>query len=207
MALTYPLSLPDRLPVSAVQWRPVTNVEQARSPFTFERQTYVHQGQMWAATINLPPMRRDRAEMWVGFVLGLNGVEGTFLMGPPAYPRARGVATGTPLVMGAGQAARTLVTDGWTPNVAGILRAGDFIQLGSGAASRLHKLVQDAASNGSGQATLEIWPRLRSAPADDAPLTVTAPKGVWQLASNESMGWDIGLAMLYGLTLDVVESL
>lgn len=206
MALTYPLALPAALPARAVRWSPLTVVEDARSPFTLESQVYVHQGQAWRVLVELPPMERADAEQWVGFLLALNGREGTFAMGPPEYRAPRGVATGTPLVKGAGQSGRTLLTDGWTSGVAGILRAGDYFQLGSGASARLHKVVQDAASNGSGDATLEIWPRLRAAPADNAPITVSAPVGVWRLASNETR-WDVGTALIYGMAFEAIEAL
>ncbi len=69
-------------------------------------------------------------------------------MGDPVNTSPRGAATGTPLVKGASQTGNTLTTDGWTTGVTGILKAGDWIQLGTGSTSTLHKLQQAADSDG-----------------------------------------------------------
>ena len=121
-------------------------------------------------------MKREDAEQLIAFMLKLNGTYGTFTLGDPLNTSPRGVGTGTPLVNGGSQTGNSLVTDGWTSGQTGILKAGDWIQLGSGSTSRLYKILSDANSNGSGQATFDIWPNLRSSPADNAAITVSSPK-------------------------------
>ncbi len=59
------------------------------------------------------------------------------------------------------------------------------IEYGSGGAARLHQIVQDVDSDGSGNATLDIWPRLRVSPADNDPIVVAGCQGVFRLASNQ----------------------
>lgn len=204
MAITYPLSLPAVAPRS-IRFRSNSMVGASISPFTGSQQVYAHQGQFFSAEVDLPPMRAEYAEAWVGFLLALNGREGTFLMGDPTRTATQGVGTGTPLVKGASQTGNTLESDGWTISQTGILKAGDWIQLGSGSTSSLHKIVQDCNSDGSGNATLEIWPRLRSAPADNAAITVASTKGLWRLAENQQ-GWDIGEALVYGIRFSCVEA-
>lgn len=205
MALSYPLSLPSKGP-RRLQWRAGSTVGVSTSPFTAEDQVYVHQGEWWECDVTLPPMKRADAEPWVGFLLGLNGREGTFLLGDSANTAPRGVGTGTPLVKGGSQTGKTLETDGWTAGQTGILKAGDWFQLGSGSSARLHKVVQDADSDGSGNATLEIWPRLRSSPADNAALTVSSPKGLFRLLSNQRE-WSLELAAVYGISFSCREDL
>ena len=91
-----------------------------------------------------------------------------------------GIAGGTPFVMGGSQIGKTLVTDGW-PNSVTVLKAGDLFQV----ENSLYMNLTDASSNGSGQATLDIWPTART-PADNAPLVVSAPKNLWRLSKGFS---------------------
>lgn len=205
MALSYPLSLPSKGPARMV-FRGGSVVGVSASPFSREQQVYAHQGDWWEVDVSLPPMERANAEAWIGFLLGLNGREGTFLLGDPVNTATRGVGTGSPLVKGASQTGKTLLTDGWTISQTGILKAGDWLQLGSGSSTRLHKIVQDADSDGSGNATLEIWPRLRESPADNAALTVASAKGLWRLAGN-LREWSLERAGKYGLSFNAVEAL
>ena len=206
MAISYPVSLPAALNERQLSIRARSTVEVSASPFTKEQQVYVFEGEWWEADISLAPMRRAEAEAWLAFLLSLNGREGTFLMGESVNITPRGPGTGTPLVNGALQSGKSLLTDGWSNGISGILKAGDWFQLGSGATSRLHKMTVDASSNGSGQATLDFWPRLRLPYADNAPLTLNAPKTTWRLTSND-MEWSIGLAQLYGINFSAIEAL
>lgn len=189
-----------------MQFRGGSVVGQSVSPFSAESQVYAHQAEWWEVDVTLPPMKRIDAEPWVAFLLALNGKEGTFLLGDPVNTAPRGVGTGTPLVKGASQTGKTLLTDGWTAGQTGIMKAGDWFQFGSGSSSRLHKVVQDANSDGSGNATLEIWPRLRESPADNAPIVVSSPKGVFRLSSNVRE-WALERAGFYAVSFTAREVL
>lgn len=206
MAITYPLSLPTASGIMRVRFAANDVVGVVQSPFTASQQVYRYTGQFWEADITLPPMKRADAEYWISFLLKLNGPFGTFLLGDPNGATARGVATGTPLVNGGSQTGNELVTDGWTTSTTGILKAGDYIQLGSGATSRLYKVLDDVNSDGSGNATLTLWPDLRSAPSDNAAITVVNPKGVFRMTSTQT-SWDINEATIYGLTFGAREAL
>jgi hypothetical protein len=83
----------------------------------------------------------------------------------------------------------------------GTLKAGDYIQLGSGAAARLHKVVQDRSGNG----TLEIWPALRTN-YTTASATLTNAKGVFRLAGNASQ-WSINNNNAYGIQFEAMEDI
>lgn len=206
MAISYPLSLPTNKGLAKIRLTANSVVGVSQSPFTAKQQVYKYTGQFWEAEINLPPMKRADAEYWISFLLKLNGPYGTFLLGDPNGGTARGVATGTPLVMGGSQTGNELITDGWTNSTTGILKAGDYIQLGSASSAQLYKVLDDVNSNGSGQATLTIWPDLRSAPSDNAAITVANPKGVFRLSSNQQ-AWDINEATFYGMTFAAREAL
>jgi hypothetical protein len=206
MPISYPLSLPTTAGIMRVRLVANDVVGVSQSPFTAVQQVYRYTGQFWEADITLPPMKRADAEYWISFLLKLNGPFGTFLMGDPNGATARGAATGTPLVNGAGQMGNELVTDGWTTSTTGILKAGDYIQLGTGATSRLYKVLDDVNSDGSGNATLTLWPDLRSAPADNAAITVSNTKTTFRLNSAQT-SWDINEATIYGLTFGAREAL
>lgn len=206
MAITYPLSLPTNKGLAKIRLTANNVVGVSQSPFTAKQQIYKYTGQFWEAEISLPPMKRADAEYWISFLLKLNGSYGTFLLGDPNGGTARGVATGTPLVNGGSQSGNELVTDGWTNSTTGILKAGDYIQLGSNSSSQLYKVLDDVNSNGSGQATLTVWPDLRTSPADNAAITVSNAKGVFRLSSN-AQAWDINEATFYGMTFAAREAL
>lgn len=205
MAITYPVTFPD-LGIRSMNIRAQSVVSIASSPFTGSQQVYRHQGQWWEAEVTLPPMKRDEAEQVAAFLLKMNGQYGTFLLGDKANTAPRGVGTGTPVVSGGSQTGSTLVTDGWTTSTTGILKAGDWIQLGSGSTTRLHKVLNDVDSDGSGVASIDIWPNLRSSPTDGEAVVVNSPKGIWRLASN-STEYSIDEASIYGVTFACVEAL
>lgn len=205
MPISYPVNFPS-IGIRSMTIRARSVVGVAQSPFTLSQQVYKHQGQAWEAEVSLPPMKRDEAEQVASFLLKMNGQFGTFLLGDPANTAPRGVGTGSPQVGGASQTGNSLITDGWTINTTGILKAGDWIQLGSGSNTRLYKVLDDANSNGSGSATLTIWPSLRSSPPDNAEITLISPKGQWRLSSNE-IQYSIDEASIYGITFACVEAL
>lgn len=207
MAISYPLSLPSTLGFAEMQITPHSVVGVSVSPFTGEQQVQAMQGEWWEGNFSLPnEMSRADAEAWIGFLVSLNGREGTFLAGDPLGATARGTATGTPLVKGASQTGKTLLTDGWTSGVTGILKAGDWIQLGTGSSTHLHKVVADANSDGSGNATLEIWPRLRSSPGDNDAITKASCKGLWRL-TIAGVGWTINDVRIGGIVVPCMEAI
>lgn len=206
MAISYPLSLPSMFKVARITLRANNTVGESVSPFSAEQQIYVHQGQWWQAEIQLPKLARDDAEDFAGWLFSLRGKEGSFLMGDPSAATPRGSAGGTPLVDGAGQTGLTLAVKGGPISTTNWLKIGDYIQLGTGSSSRLHKVLVAANTDGAGKTTLDIWPRLRSSPADGAAIVVSAAKGLWMLASNASE-YDIEPAMQYGFSFACRERL
>ena len=203
MAITYPLSLPASPGPARVTMRATNVVAVAASPFTGQQQTQRHPGAWWSADVELPPLMGEaEAETWISFLLSLRGRHGTFLMGDPARATPRGVATGTPVIDGADQTGEALATRGWTPDTTGILRAGDYIQIGQ----RLHKVLTDTDSDASGAATLDIWPRLRESPADGALIITANPVGTFRLSSNDT-SWIWEAPKRAGVSFGVVEAL
>tara|TARA_Y100000114_G_scaffold100147_1_gene93322 strand:- start:581 stop:1210 length:630 start_codon:yes stop_codon:yes gene_type:complete len=209
MAITYPLSTPTNKTIASITLVARNVIGVSTSPFNFKQQVHQYSGQRWEADITLPRMAREDAEQWVAFLMSLYGQKGTFLLGDPLGGTARGsasTAAGTPVVNGASQTGGTLNIDGLPASATGYLKAGDYIQLGSAATSQLYKVLADADSNSSGEASLDIYPNLRSSPADGATVVVSNAKGLFRLASNET-SWNINNLAFYGITFGAVESL
>jgi len=206
MAITYPLTFPTHTGIRNIQLRAVNAVALSQSPFTYAQQVHDYSGQSWEADITLPAMRRADAETWIAWLISLRGQYGTFYLGDPSGSTARGSAGGSPRVNGASQTGGSVDIDGCTASQTGWLKAGDYIQLGTGSASTLHKVLQDVDSDASGETTLDIWPHLRSAPADNAVVTVSNTKGVFRLASNEQ-AWSIDQLEVFGITFGAIEAI
>ena len=136
------------------------------------------------------------------FILALMGQKGTFLLGDPLAKIPRGLASGNPLVNGANQIGNTLITDGWTASISGILLAGDYIQINN----RLYKVLQDVTSDGSGNATLEIWPRLAASPADNEYIVTYDCKGVFRLAENVTPIYEANEERFYSINFSAIEA-
>jgi hypothetical protein len=67
-------------------------------------------------------------------------------------------------------------------------------------------ILKDVNSDGAGNATLDLWPRLREPPADNSAIVVASPKGLFHLIAPQPK-WDLDTAYLYGLTFDAEEDL
>ena len=186
MTISYPLAFPTSFGASEFTIDLVKAVAVTESPFSFSQQVQEHPGEAWEIACVLTLLNREQAEDYNAFILSLAGRVGTFTMAIPGSETPRGVATGTPLVKGASQTGRSLIMDGFTSGVTGILKAGDFIQLGGGSTTRLHKVLADVNSNGSGEVTVDIAPKIVTAPADNATVVVTNAKGLFRLKSNSN---------------------
>jgi len=194
MAISYPLSTPTSIGIESIELRAVNAVATSQSPFTYKQQIISHGGQKWEASVNIPPVHRDLAAPWKSMLVALKGPTGTFLLGDPDYATPQGTVSSCTLSGVAGDETVTVV-------MTGTLKAGDYIQLGSGSSARLHQVLEDQTGNGS----LEIWPALRS-DYTGATVTFNSPKGVFRLANNVTT-WSINNASVYGISFEAVEAI
>jgi len=167
------------------------NVAESTSPFSFSVQTYDWAVARWEGEVTFQThayAKRDDQMALRAFVSQLRGKLNVFNYGDPEYlvRGPRGVATGTPLVKGAAQTGITLLTDGWTVSTTGILKAGDYVQLGTGSNAQLYQSVTDVNSDGSGNATITLNRPLLSVPSDNGAIIVTGAKSVFRLAENDT---------------------
>lgn len=192
MAITYPLNTPTTIGIESISLRAVNAVSTSQSPFTYKQQVVDFGGQRWEASVSIPSVRRDLAADWKAMLVALKGPVGTFLLGDPDYVTPRGNATSCVVTGSAGDSSVTVV-------MTGTLKAGDYIQLGSGGSSRLHQVLVDQTGDG----TLEIWPSLRKEYTDET-ANLDSPKGVFRLKQSMSE-WSINNASAYGISFEAIE--
>ena len=175
-------ALPTVTGLATFNLTPQTRIATSQSPFSYKRQVLTYPGQRWAVSASIPMLNRDSADIWRAFFTRLNGGEHTFLLGDPLSSTAKGEAGGTPLINGTLAVGASIVTiDGTTTSQSNWLMAGDYIQIGTGENARLYMVVANASTNGSGEASVSIWPNLQIAPSDNDAVIVSSPQGCFFL--------------------------
>lgn len=150
------------------------------NPFTFGREVQVFPGARWEIELTFLPMERCQAQKLEAWLLSLRGKAGRFRMGDPFRSLPLGTALGAPLVTAAAAGAETFTSHGWASRQAQAMQAGDFIQLGN----RLHMVLQDVATDATGNASLTVWPPLRENHAAATPIITRNARGVFAYADN-----------------------
>lgn len=201
MAISYPVTPPTSPKPSSVRWTEINVVGTALSQYTLQKQVYDWGGDAWQIDVELDPLTRAEASPWIAFLSSLRGQNGTFTFGSTLFATPQGTVTGTPLLNGGSQEGLlTITTDGWS-NSTLVLKAGDMFGIGS----NLYRALTDTTSDGSGNATIEIWPRLRSH-ADNAPIIVSNPVGTFRLIENAIVTQDEARTGLYNITFSAIEA-
>lgn len=208
MAITYPLTIPSHTGISSYELRAVNAVSRSMSPFTFASTVYEYAGKRWELDITLPPMKRADAEIWVAWLISLKGQRGTFYAGDfqAVTPQGSGRDSDTVLIDGAISSGSTISIDGATSNTTNYLKAGDYLQTGTGTARQLFKVLQNVDTDSSGAADVEVWPNVRTSIANNASVTLESTKGIFRLASNET-AFSVDSLASYGLSFGAVEAI
>lgn len=191
-------TMPTSPRIQSIVFRMASRNAISTSPFTFAQQVISHQGQRWEVDISLPPMRRDEASAWLAWLAKLDGTLNTFNIGDPNNVVPQGEAGGTPLIAGANQTGSSLNVDGCSTSQTNWLKAGDYIQLGTAGSAKLHIVTDNVDTNGSGQATINLWPAIRVAPSDNASVIVSNTVGTFRLSSDVST-WSFDNVKTYGI--------
>lgn len=204
---TYPLAMPSSPSnFKTSEWRIVRSVAVSTSPFNYNSQASDFGGAVWSTTVSLPPMLRADADEWQVFFMQLHGRFGTFLLGDPDSKAIQGACTGTINVNGSHSVGAYDISVEGAPNSTVIFKKGDYIQFGSGATQKLHMIVGDVTSNGSGVATVPIEPPLKTALADDSSIAYANTKAVMRMDSND-LGWSADEISVYGISFSCSESI
>jgi hypothetical protein len=177
----------------------VANTAAFVSPLTQSARTFGRGGDHWQCSLKIPPLTNTNRSILRAFLVKLRGQTNRVIVGDHSYVR-RGTQSANVLVKGASQTGHSLIVDGAT--VSATLLSGDYFSVGT----ELKMLTADATANGSGEMTLAFVPALRTSPADNAAVTITAPTGRFLLSSNTS-SWSNVPARISSFTVELIEDI
>lgn len=197
------LSLPvtSRTAPSAMTFSLQPNTMRAESPLNRAVQTAELPGARWIASFSYQNLNDADARIYKAWLNRLVGMAGRFYLCDYTHPAPAGTAAGAPLVNGAGQAGRSIITDGWTVNQANLLLPGDYIGIGG----ELKVITSLASSNSSGIATLTFEPPLRAAAADNSAIITNQPTCVMMLSNDQQDKFTFSERNVTNLQIDCLE--
>lgn len=152
-----------------------TGLRSAGHSGKLQLRTTTQVGRMWEE--RWPPLKAGVASVealttWIEWAFQTEQIfDITHLLLPGSGKDPNGAGGGTPLVNGASQTGSSLVTDGWSASITGIVKAGDVIRIAG--LNVLYRVRNDENSDGGGNVTLDITPPIPSgsSPADNAAIT------------------------------------
>ncbi len=193
-------AIPTTVGFNSVEFGLQNNNQVFESPLSNSIQVSELTGARWYATFNLPPMKKDNALEYIGFLQRLQGRVHSFFGYDANHRSPSGTIAGsTLLVNGANQTGTSLVLDGGA-NSTLVLKAGDFFSVNN----ELKMVTANATTDGSGDVTVNFVPSLRSSPSDDASITTTNPVCTMKL-TGDSTTYSINTSSIYGISFSGVE--
>lgn len=172
------------------------------SPLSNDTQRLELPGARWVAEYTFRRTTATEVGALQAFLVQCRGMANTFYGYDPDRTSPLGTGVGTPLVNGASQTGSSLVTDGWG-NSQVVLKQGDYFKVNG----ELKMVTANVTSNGSGQATINFAPVLRSSPANNAVITITNPTCTMYLIDDEQAAWERGWDNAYDeITISAIES-
>jgi hypothetical protein len=197
------LSLPttSRTAPSFMSFSLQPNTAMFQSPMNRSVQTSEMPGARWNALFGWNNLNDADARVFKAWLNKLSGMSGRFYLYDATHSTPAGTAQGTPLVKGAGQSGRTIITDGWTANQAALLLPGDYIGIGT----QLCVITATASSDSSGNATLSVEPPLRTSPADNLAVVTTRPTCTMMLKDDNQDKFDFQQPGFTSLQIECME--
>ncbi len=136
---------------------------------------------------------------WISALL--RGISDTVLY-PVPQPGLTIGTPGMPRINGAGQAGQALILDGFSAGYT--VSDGQFFSVVTGGQRFLYVATGDVFADGSGVATVSVWPPLRRSPADNDVCEFALPMIEGALSGGER-GWTDERAHTVGLSLTITE--
>lgn len=205
MTISYPLILPDTSALSYRNFSLKLDYAQAssESPFTLKEQIYSYEAERWVLNVSYPPLTPVQAKQLRAFILSLKGRIGTFKAGDPQNASPAGNPGNNVKINGSHSVgAYTMNLKGLNLSTTKALAAGDDLEVNGS----LYTVLQDVNSNGSGQATVDIMPGIRTALSDNTTVIVENPRGTFRL-DDAKLGWSGNADRYYDISIAAVEAL
>lgn len=169
---------------------------------SLKRQARTRGAQRWGIRFTYAPLKRAEFAVFYAFLLALRGQADTFTTTVPGHTTPLGTWLGLPVVNGAGQTSYTVALRGLTASQAAAARAGDLLKFAGH--SKVYMVTADAASDGTGLATVTIQPPLIAAISDGETLSATDVSFTVALASD-NLDSNLTTGIFYSLEIDMVE--
>lgn len=159
--------------------------------------------QRWKLTGTYSNLTRDQFMPLYAFSISQDGMYGSFDLVPEDLSTPRGAASGTPVVNGASQSGKSLITSGWDPSIT-VLKEGDVFKLST--TNKVYMITSDCVSDGTGGCTLSFSPALTTSPADLEALVVANVPFKVQFDSN-MVKYAAAKPLLYSFDVSFIEVL
>lgn len=180
------------------------------SPTSGKIQSLELPGAYWSGVYEVGRLTLADFGEWRAFISGLMGAAGRFNAFDPSFTKPFGAfdsGLDTPLVKGAGQTGKSLITDGWRNSGVNLLKGGDYFELTLNSIKRLFLATADASSDGSGNMTISMVPPLQESPADNLALVLSTPKVEMMLAGDSEGLWNVPVnKLISGFTFAARET-
>lgn len=202
------------------------------SPITRAEQLLRRSGDRWVASFPIGPVVSAQARRLDALLARLRGITGLIQLWDFARPHPAGINTesgaeieesrfadqsgfadGTVFSFGVvdgvvvygdhARGASEVFTRGWTPSVVGMMREGDYVQLGR----NLALLTADASTDALGRTRLQVEPALRLALVDGDAVIRTRAAAEMRLLDDDQSRRRIDVDKHYHYTLTFVEAL
>ena len=170
---------PDNLRPASVDWSLIVPQSIGRSVFDSSDQAQTIGAPRWAFTITTGVRKLSEVPEWEALIHKLRGKVNRVRCWDWRREAPLGVATGAPMVRLLATGA-SLTSEGWTPNTAGILKAGSYFSVNG----ELKLLTATVNSDASGRATLSFEPPLRASAPAGAPLLLVKPTAAFVLMTD-----------------------
>jgi hypothetical protein len=158
--------------------------------------------QRWGMRLSWSVLNRAYLSALYAFLLAQRGQTDTFTATLAGHIAPQGTWLGSPVVNGAGQTGRSVALRGFTASQAAAVKAGDLLKFAGH--TKVYMVTTDAASDGTGLATLTIEPQLIATIADAEALVYSSVPFTVALA-GDNLDTVIAPGMLYTLDIDLVE--
>ena len=159
-------------------------------------------GARWMVEMEWPPMRSLNSAALEAVLARLRGRQNRLVLWHLARAALTGTGGGTPVVNGAGQTGATINISGLPNSLTGWALPGDMLGIGG----ELKMVTASVDSNGSGQATVNVEPPQRVAPANGSAIVTAAPTAKFVL-SDDTVRWTHEPARLVtGHRIELIEA-
>jgi len=156
----------------------------SESPFTLNEKTFEYHGDRWEGEFEIIDLFHDEMPAWKAWLAVLQGQSRSFYLNPP-HQSPRGKVAQNASVRSVTRP-RELGLKGLGANVTDVFLPGDYIQLDE--TDQLLMVVDPANTNGSGETTVTVQPKIREAPSVDSTVETQQPQGLFHLDTNRP-GW------------------